>query len=71
MVHTASGSHRAVICAYEGRSEVSSRLLNALPPVLVLGAENWLTPLINLLSVEAGRDGPGQEAYLDRLLDSC
>jgi AraC-like DNA-binding protein len=25
--------------------------------------------LVELLSAEAGRDGPGQEAYLDRLLD--
>jgi AraC-like DNA-binding protein len=67
--NTASGTDRAVICAYEGRSEVSSRLLNALPTVLVVQGENWQTPLVDLLTDEAGRDGPGQEAYLDRLLD--
>jgi AraC-like DNA-binding protein len=67
--NTASGTDRAVICAYEGRSEVSSRLLNALPTVLVLRGDKWQTPLVNLLADEAGRDGPGQEAYLDRLLD--
>lgn len=67
--NTAVGADRAVICAYEGRSEVSSRVLNALPTVLVLRAEDWTTPLVGLLAVEAGRDGPGQEAYLDRLLD--
>ncbi len=67
--NTASGDDRAIICAYEGRSEVSSRLLKALPTVLVLRREKWQTPLVGLLADEAGRDGPGQEAYLDRLLD--
>src|SRR6476469_7862411 len=65
----ASGATRSVICAYEGRSEVSTRLLDALPTVLVLRADEWDTPLVNLLGAEAGHEGPGQEAYLDRLLD--
>jgi AraC-like DNA-binding protein len=64
-----SGASRSLICAYEGRSEVSARLLNALPPVLVLRADEWETPLIDLLAAEAGSDGAGQEAYLDRMLD--
>lgn len=64
-----SGADRAVICAYEGRSKVSSRLLDALPTVLVVRGDKWQTPLVELLADEAGRDGPGQEAYLDRLLD--
>jgi AraC-like DNA-binding protein len=64
-----SGATRSVICAYEGRSEVSARLLEALPTVLVLRADEWQTPLVDLLAAEAGHDGPGQEAYLDRLLD--
>jgi AraC-like DNA-binding protein len=64
-----SGSTRSVICAYEGRSEVSARLLDALPTVLALRADEWETPLVDLLAAEAGNDGPGQEAYLDRLLD--
>ena len=67
--NSAKGAHRAVICAYQGRSEVSSRVLQALPHVLVLRADEWHTPLVALLAAEAGRDGPGQEAYLDRLLD--
>ena len=46
-----------------------ARLLDALPTVLVLRCDEWETPLVNLLAVEAGNDGPGQEAYLDRLLD--
>jgi AraC-like DNA-binding protein len=64
-----SGATRSVICAYEGRSEVSTRLLDALPAVLVLRADEWETPLVDLLSAEAAHEGPGQEAYLDRLLD--
>lgn len=60
---------RSIICAYEGRSEVSARLLEALPAVLVLRADEWDSPLVDLLAAEAGCDGPGQEAYLDRLLD--
>jgi AraC-like DNA-binding protein len=67
--NSASGSMRSVICAYEGRSEVSARLLDALPTVLVLRADEWDSPLVDLLAAEAGHDGPGQEAYLDRLLD--
>ncbi|AFC52382.1 MULTISPECIES: AraC family transcriptional regulator [Mycobacterium] len=64
-----SGATRSIVCAYEGRSEVSARLLDALPAVLVLRADEWDSPLVPLLASEAGRGGPGQEAYLDRLLD--
>jgi AraC-like DNA-binding protein len=67
--NTASGADRAVICAYQGHGEVSTRLLDALPTVLVLRGDTWHTPLVSLLTAEAGRDGPGQSAYLDRLLD--
>lgn len=67
--NSASAATRSVICAYEGRSEVGTRLLDALPAVLVLRAEEWDTPLVDLLAAEASHDGPGQEAYLDRLLD--
>jgi len=67
--NAAEGAHRGVVCAYEGHSEVSSRLLKALPTVLVLRADEWRTPLVDVLNTEAAQDGPGQEAYLDRLLD--
>lgn len=67
--NAAAGSHRAVICAYQGRSEVSARLLQALPTILVLRGNDWRTPLVGLLADEAARAGLGQEAYLDRLLD--
>ena len=44
-------------------------MLDALPAVVVIRADEWSSPLVDLLVDEAGRDGPGQEAYLDRLLD--
>ena len=64
-----TGTTRSVICAYEGHSEVSARLLDALPAVLVVRSNEWDADLVDVLAEEAGRDGPGQEAYLDRLLD--
>lgn len=67
--NTAAGADRAVICTYEGRSEVGTRVLGALPNVLVVPAGESSSPLVDLLSDEAGRDGYGQAAYLDRLLD--
>lgn len=63
------GATRAVIGAYEGRSALGDRLLDVLPTVLVIRADEWDSPLVDLLAIEAGRDTDGQEAYLDRLLD--
>jgi AraC-like DNA-binding protein len=54
---------------YEHRAEVSERLLRALPAVLVLREGEWDCPLVPLLAGEIGKDEPGQEAVLDRLLD--
>ena len=67
--NSSTGTTRAVVCAYEGRSAVSARLVDALPPVMVLRAAEWHTPLVDLLATEAARDDTGQEAFLDRLLD--
>lgn len=64
-----SGATRSVICSYEGRSEVSARLLEALPTVSVVRADEWDTTVVDLLAREAGHDDAGQEAYLDRMLD--
>jgi AraC-like DNA-binding protein len=54
---------------YELHSEVSGRLLRALPSSLVLREEEWDCPVIPLLADEIVKDEPGQEAVLDRLLD--
>ncbi|MBE2318780.1 AraC family transcriptional regulator [Solirubrobacter sp. CPCC 204708] len=51
---------------YEHAGEISTRLLRALPPLLV---ERLDSPLVPLLSDEIIKDQPGQEAVLDRLLD--
>ncbi|MEU8638649.1 AraC family transcriptional regulator [Amycolatopsis sp. NPDC048633] len=54
---------------YGMEGEISKKLLAALPTLIVLRAADWPTPLVGLLATEIGRDVPGQEAVLDRLLD--
>lgn len=54
---------------YAMPGEISRRLLDAVPPMLVLPGEDWSSPLVGLLADEIGHDEPGQEAMLDRLLD--
>ncbi len=54
---------------YAQTGEVGARLLRALPPLLVLRRSDRLAALVDLLAHEVGRDEPGQEAVLDRLLD--
>jgi AraC-like DNA-binding protein len=63
------GSTVMVTGTYELESEVSRRLLGALPPLLVLPGDAWDSPLVGLLAEEIVKDDPGQEAVLDRLLD--
>ena len=61
-----SAATTSLICAYEGRSEVSARLLDALPTCWY--CDDWNSPWWTCSAPNrAGR--PGQEAYLDRLLD--
>jgi AraC-like DNA-binding protein len=54
---------------YETAGEVSRRVLDALPPLVVLTATGCDNALVALLAAEIERDEPGQEAVLDRLLD--
>ena len=65
----AAGATTMLTGAYGLDGEVGARLLRALPPVLVLRAADWDSPLVGLLGGEIGKDEPGQEAVLDRLLD--
>ncbi|MGA5115244.1 AraC family transcriptional regulator [Streptomyces pseudogriseolus] len=58
-----------LIGTYQMRGEIGGRLLDALPPLLSLGADVWDCPLTPLLMQEVARDAPGQEVVLDRLLD--
>lgn len=54
---------------YQLQSEISARLLSALPDLLHLPADALDTPLVSYLAHETVKDEPGQEALLDRLLD--
>lgn len=54
-----SGTHQL-------QSEVSRRLLGALPDVVVGRTDSVL---VSLITAESGKDEPGQELVLDRLLD--
>jgi AraC-like DNA-binding protein len=58
-----------LVGTYQLAGEVSRRLLDALPRLLVLPADRWDSPVLPLLAAEIPRDRPGQEAVLDRLLD--
>lgn len=65
----ADGSTLFLVGAYEHFSDISNRLLRALPPVLSLTHNDWESPLVGLLCEEVIKDEPGQAAVLDRLLD--
>ncbi len=65
----AKGPTLFLVGAYEHLSDISDRLLRALPPVLSLSHDDWESPLVGLLCDEVIKDEPGQAAVLDRLLD--
>jgi AraC-like DNA-binding protein len=63
------GATEVLTGTYNVEGEVSRRLLDALPPHLVLRRDEWQTPVLGLLAAEMPRDELGQDAVLDRLLD--
>jgi AraC-like DNA-binding protein len=63
------GAAEMLIGTYQARGEITGRLLDALPPLLVLPTEVWDCPLTPLLADEIAKDEPGQDVVLDRLLD--
>ncbi|GMQ84998.1 MAG: AraC family transcriptional regulator [Acidimicrobiia bacterium] len=63
------GSTVMLTGTYEMHSEVGQRLLRSLPDLVVLGAGPQESPVIAMLNEEIGKEEPGQEAVLDRLLD--
>ncbi len=67
--NAADGGDVLVTGTYEGAGELSRGLLAALPPLLVQRAGTVEDPAVAWLARETGRDGPGQGAVLDRLLD--
>ncbi|SFC02286.1 AraC family transcriptional regulator [Streptomyces aidingensis] len=63
------GISTMLIGTYESAGAAGRRLLRALPPLLVLRAADWDSPLVGLLGAEITKDGPAQSLVLDRLLD--
>jgi AraC-like DNA-binding protein len=63
------GSTVILTGTYQLHSDVSQRLLRALPTMLVLRESELDSPLVALLAAEIGKNEQGQEAVLDRLLD--
>ncbi|MFE6761255.1 AraC family transcriptional regulator [Streptomyces sp. NPDC057689] len=63
------GSAAVLVGTYLLDGEISGRLLDALPPLLVLPAGGRTGPVLALLGDEIARDEPGQSLMLDRLLD--
>lgn len=64
-----AGDTLFLVGAYEHLSDISDRLLRALPPVLTVSHHEWDSPIVPLLGEEMVKDEPGQAAVLDRLLD--
>jgi hypothetical protein len=54
---------------YTPPGAVGERLVRALPELVVVPPDGGLDAVTGLLGTEMGRDAPGQEAVLDRLLD--
>jgi AraC-like DNA-binding protein len=64
-----NGSTVMLTGTYEMHSAVGDRLLRSLPDLVVLREATADLPVIDLLNQEIGKEEPGQEAVLDRLLD--
>ncbi|WP_327352528.1 AraC family transcriptional regulator [Streptomyces sp. NBC_01304] len=63
------GSVQMLVGTYSMHGEIKGRLLDALPPLLVLSGDVWESPFTRLLADEITKDEPGQEVVLDRMLD--
>lgn len=64
-----AGSTVLISGTYQLHGEVSDRLLNALPRVLVVPHGDSSRPLMGLVVSEISSEQPGQQLVLDRLLD--
>ena len=63
------GPDAVLVGTYNLEGDVTRRLLGALPSLLVVPAERLHSPIATVLAAEIGKDGAGQTAVLDRLLD--
>ncbi|WP_062351956.1 AraC family transcriptional regulator [Herbidospora yilanensis] len=66
---SAEGSAVVASGTYQVSGEVSDRLLNALPDIVVVPRSSMPSPVMELLAHEVDNEGPGQGVVLDRLLD--
>lgn len=67
--YSADGSAIVASGTYQVTGEVSDRLLNALPAVVLVPKSSMSSPILDLLAQEVDGEGPGQQVVLDRLLD--
>ncbi|AKU16300.1 AraC family transcriptional regulator [Luteipulveratus mongoliensis] len=58
-----------VTASYAETNEVGSRLMLALPRLLVISADRLEWPVVSMLQAEMIRTAPGQDVVIDRLLD--
>jgi AraC-like DNA-binding protein len=65
-----NGEDCMLVGNYASVGEVGTRMLAALPPWLVIRADDWRSPLVDVLLDQLERDAPGQASLLDRLLDA-
>ena len=65
----ADGEDVLLTGTYTEQGEVSRRLVQALPVLVVVRGDSWDCPLVPYLAEQVALDHPGQEALLDRLLD--
>jgi AraC-like DNA-binding protein len=63
------GSTVLLMGCYQLRGEINRRVVDALPPLVVLEREHWESPLPSMLGEEIRTELPGQQAVLDRLFD--
>ncbi|MFC5820644.1 AraC family transcriptional regulator [Nonomuraea harbinensis] len=56
---------------YQVGGEVSERLLNALPEIVLVPRSSTTAPIVELLAQEVHGEGPGRQVVLDRLLDAA
>jgi AraC-like DNA-binding protein len=67
--NAATGSDVMLVGTYQTDGEVSRRLLDSLPRLVVVRAGEWDSPVVGLLATEIVKEEPGQQVILDRLLD--
>ncbi|MFB6556230.1 AraC family transcriptional regulator [Streptomyces sp. NPDC056405] len=63
------GPVQMLLGVYEEVGAVGQRLLDVLPPLLVVSDDSWDSTLLPVLAREGAKQGPAQGVILDRLLD--